>query len=752
MGSKRDKVTIGYKYFTGLQAVLAQTLDSVIAGRMGGKIFWEGSVTSNSTISVNNPVLHGDEDREGGLVGSIDIEFGGASQPTNSYLASVQSGALSAYRHRVQCVWRQIYHGNTSKPENMEWKGVRTTPEDGFETGLAVIPDPSVTWANINPVHVLRELELRNYLEPPSETIFGSTWSAAAQTIYDEGLGISFKVDLTTEKDAFRRKLQEIIDGVVFRDRATGLWEIALFRDDYTVADLDTWDESDTRFEGIVTPNVKDAPNRLTIKYTSAEKDGRQASVTLWSTARALQVGRVNPLEKTIKYITSRAAASTICQRELVRYSVGPTSGRAYRSGLPTDVKPGSVLILNAPRLGISNMIARVVEINEPGSDGEEIEVQWIEDIYGQGQVVTAGDTSDERVPETAQNASPLYVEEMPYWGITVAINESYTADTARIQSLSGRATGSHINFDWYVDDGDAIYEKTATSDFMENAALVEAIDRMDTTVTLTGGGALFSPSVGDLCVLLDTSQTYPEGAEYVVVDAISGDVVTLGRGALDTVPQDFPSGAYLVHVSAAEHDGQLYAATEDLNIKLRTRNFSEYIALNDATVTARTMSNRADRPYPVAALQMDGEYSSVGIVTGDVEMTWYERNRLTQTSAVPEDFFDATITPESGTTYTPGMRLVYDDDSRGSFYWNSTLETPYASVTVSMDGDDLFNYYDIFDMEDLFQLDWNGDPAVAAVEVGVKSTRENHDNWTTANIHTTPLMSPINLTLYEVA
>jgi len=64
-------------------------------------------------------------------------------------------------------------------------------------------------------------------------------------------------------------------------------------------------------------------------------------------------------------------------------------------------------------------------------------------------------------------------------------------------------------------------------------------------------------------------------------------------------------------------------------------------------------LAERLIKPYPVAKVSLNGVvgFSFVGPLT-TYALAWNGRNRLTQTSALPEAYHEASITPEAGTSY----------------------------------------------------------------------------------------------------
>lgn len=111
MGGKSSKQVLGYRYrhlFFDVWCQSADTLHRLVAG---GKRAWEGCVHSNQTVQVNAPALWGDDNDngEGGLRGSLDVQFGGESQGVNARLMSKIGPRQTGNRGFFSTVYEGIY-------------------------------------------------------------------------------------------------------------------------------------------------------------------------------------------------------------------------------------------------------------------------------------------------------------------------------------------------------------------------------------------------------------------------------------------------------------------------------------------------------------------------------------------------------------------------------------------------------------------------------------------------------------------
>ena len=90
------------------------------------------------------------------------------------------------------------------------------------------------------------------------------------------------------------------------------------------------------------------------------------------------------------------------------------------------------------------------------------------------------------------------------------------------------------------------------------------------------------------------------------------------------------------------------------------------------------TLARRAIRPLPPGRVQGNGSYTpdADALVTGDLELSWAHRDRLTQTSPVITDHTAGDIGPEPGVAYVVELRWVDPDTG-------AALLPPAAEIDV---------------------------------------------------------------------
>ena len=103
-GSKKQ--TVGYRYSMGLHMGVCLSCDALLEIRVGDRVAWRGLVEESRMVSIYAPQLFGGDEREGGLLGSLDVMMGEPDQGPNLYLTQRQGGFQPGYRGFMGLVYR----------------------------------------------------------------------------------------------------------------------------------------------------------------------------------------------------------------------------------------------------------------------------------------------------------------------------------------------------------------------------------------------------------------------------------------------------------------------------------------------------------------------------------------------------------------------------------------------------------------------------------------------------------------------
>lgn len=621
------------------------------------------------------PSLHpgsvtlGPYNREAQIVAGNPDGSGSCSADDFFVLNGVQLGTVAAQNYAAGTVLRTLGPGQTVTVR------IRNTinPFSGV-TGSLHVRFPGQL--DLNAVHVIRECLTdpdwgMGYAE---EDIDETTFRAAADTIFAERLGVSLLWDRQEKLETFIDEVKKHIDAAVYVSRKTGKYVIKLIRNDYVADDLLHLDESNiSRIEDPSRTSYGELINSVTVQYWDSQT-GKQASVTVTDTALVQVQGAV--IGTTIEYpgFTTARNATIVCQRDLASLSTPSLSCTVFADSSAEDLALGDVFRMSWSRWQLAETPMRVTGIAYGDGKSKQVRINCVQDVFAtpSATVVTAqpGAWND---PSTAPGASSTeIVGELPYYEIVQNLGETdantkltVSPDIGYLYAAASRPD-SAINTRVWVDDGTG-YEYVAPLDFAPSAILALAVDKKQTTFTVS------DIVDGDQIVLGDFFQI---GQELVRVDTLNEEtgVLTVGRAVLDTAPQDHAQGAVLLFWDGYSGiDTTEYVAGEVLDVKLTAVNGGGVFNLDDAQENTVTFAQRATRPYPPANLKLNAEaYAADAVYDGEVTITWAHRDRLQQTSGILIDHTTGDIGPEDGTLYrvrgyVDGILVHTEDDIAGT-------------------------------------------------------------------------------------
>ncbi|OCG64592.1 phage tail protein [Gilliamella sp. GillExp13] len=133
MGSKKKKVTVGYRYSWDLFCGLGRgPINSIVAITADKKIVWlgkESDANKNCTIYINKPNLFGGEDTggEGGIQGNLEIMMGELNQIPSNSLKSILKGLIPGFRGVVTTFYSGLISCYSASPKPWSYRVRRTT-------------------------------------------------------------------------------------------------------------------------------------------------------------------------------------------------------------------------------------------------------------------------------------------------------------------------------------------------------------------------------------------------------------------------------------------------------------------------------------------------------------------------------------------------------------------------------------------------------------------------------------------------
>lgn len=650
--SKRQ--TYAHQYFLGMQMVLGHGGDEVDIH----EIHFGDAMPAHTRTEEGNgvvrfdfdaPEFFGGNEKEGGISGTLRFYRGTDSQPASAYLATLIDDDAPAYQGLAHAVLEKMYLGTSHYIKPVSYIVSRYPNTLGVEGGRHRIGDDA------NPICFIYEV------------MTDATWGvglqgsdfdrgdlrAVAETIYDEGYGVSLIYNGASSAKEVIGDILRHIDGVMFSDPETGLIRIRLARKDYVLEDLPVYGPDDF-LEGInfARPSWLDTKNTVKATYVDRAADFTTAVVAQQDLANVTQRGgevTVEDLDFSGFSEYDPAAKATARALKTLAYPLARVTGQLTRRAWKT--KPADVFRLHWPELGIEDVVFRVNSVSYGGVTKNTIGIEAVEDIFAISNVAytqppPSGWTDPLGPPR------PLAVEalvEMPYGmepseGSVVATFGARSGGVDEGYAILSDRSAPFTNFE----------ERGLATAFTPVGQLADAyfatpaaVDAGFQVVNLRG-----SPDQGETEFALIVS---PAGQEWIAYERVSGGLVSpVTRGVFDTPPRDHPMGSYVYFVSSGyglENEGEAYTEATEVHAKLLPYNPRGQVDADEVEPLELTTTRRGSRPLPPGKVRINGQHPLAlqEPIEGPFTIAWAGRNRH---HPVLLDQDANGVEPEEGTTY----------------------------------------------------------------------------------------------------
>jgi hypothetical protein len=636
-------------------------------------------------------------------------------------------------------------------------EGVNTvaslSPLRGGISAEIVVSRPQI---DINPVHILREI----LLSPDSGGTgiageAGSTWTAAADTIFTEGFGLSIAWRGSTDRVDFKKEIERHIDARSYIDRRTGLWEIKLIRDDYNVATLPIFDQSNVAsWDNINFPQPGSLLNQLVVTWSDPEKD-ETTSLTISNPARIRMAGSQVFQEKVDYPGIQRAdLAGRVAMRDLSARSAPLITGEFTAKNFPTNLNIGSAIIINNPRLGILSKVVRITEIDDGNIRDSSVVVKFIEDKFSIANQSLLDIEIIEKETITPRPVTPRLVEEAPLYLLTQQLGpENVSLVLAEDEEAGfafmagGKPTQTSFDALIFRDLGSG-YEEIQNLNFSPAARTIGVMttraDRTKVVVESRDGEAFASLAAGAL--------VWVGGEQMVLVSIEEGDTsspsdywaptlastlplftLTLERGAMDTAPARHGAGSGVVFYEGEGYlEDDIQTDGDIVRIKLRTDSSQGVLSLASTPVDEITFASRALRPYPPGDLKLDGDYQVDPPEPSDTyALTWEHRDR-TEGSLIGHTE-TGPASPEAGTEYIVRVEALGEGDTVLAILTEDNVsdDLAYSWVPVAAPSGTIYGRFSVTSVRGGIES-WTSPFILARINEGARAIEGSNDERAT--------------------
>lgn len=672
-----DKQKLGLKYHVGLHTVLCYgPVDNINEIRIGERQVFTGTALDQTTLVLDKPDLFGGEKREGGVGGGVDIEFGTATQGVNAYLLDkLPRSTIPAFRGVVSMVWKQFYWGNNPYLKSVAIRVKRTLVQtDGQPMWYSAKADIG---GSMNAAHIIRECLTNPFWGMGESTgnIDDANFIAAADRLFTEGFGLNLLWANAEPIDDFITNIERHVNCTVAQDPKTNRWRIKLIRDDYVLADLPVFDESNvSSLESFQRAGWGETVNEVSVVYRdNSDADGQKdKTITVQDIAnvqvQGVRIGRTVNLQG----IGTASLATRVAFREL-RILASPLSKITIITNRDAvDLIIGEVFKFNWPDLGIIDGVYRIVVIDYGSVRDHKIKVEAVEDVFSldDATYVTPqpGAWLDPR--NTAIAVVNQQAVEATYWEIIQNISQAdihnFDPDAGFAIAHATRPTPDSYDFDLWTRIGSASFVKQRPGDFASYCETLASIKKTSNVIDYQNDADMDLVPIGIYAYL---------GTEIVAVTALDliHKTVTVNRGVIDTVPQSHLAGAKMFFIGnfMLGFDATERVVGQTVAMKMLPSTGRGTLDIASATAAQVTMNNRFQRPYPPSAPFINGVLLQE-IASGQQVYLWRHRDRTQQTVTFTQQT-DADIGPEAGVTYDVEL---YDE--------NGTLRNSQLGISAN--------------------------------------------------------------------
>jgi hypothetical protein len=520
--------------------------------------------------------------------------------------------------------------------------------------------DDRVTISDLNPIHKIREILTDDTaMNKPESDVNDVNFKKAADVLHQEKLGISWSV---TEKSCLEaiNELCGHIEAGVRMNRQTGLYEMVLFRDDWfaenEVHTLPVNKIKSMQLDGAT--SADELINKLNVSYynQSAIKNS-SFSIAENAAIRNLN-GHENSDDVKFPYFMHQRNAAIVSQWKLKQVSTPVWQG-TFTTGFYQARKWNryDLLKLEWPRRWSGTILVRIMKINL--GTGTDVSIDFVEvvpyssDLSSSIVIDTPVDTTPKPPQPALFKAFELsYLEAVQLNG-QKAVDEAlaYNPDAGYAAVIAKRPQSNSLNALMYTDIGND-YERAGAIVYSETAELDQSLSKMDHAFIVKKAGDIDMVSTGTQITVNNEIMVYQSYDEET-------GLLTVKRGALDTVPQNHLAGSVLYFADDfITVDPTEYVTGEIINVKALTTTPSGILGLDDTEAQQVEIQARAIRPYPPANVKINGEYWPEE-VQGYLELNWAHRNRLQQSGGAGIGYFDAGVTIENGVTYKLAVYVI---------------------------------------------------------------------------------------------
>ena len=559
------------------------------------------------------------------------------------------------------------------------------------------VPWPVVSIQDANPAHIIFECLTNNDwgLGLPVAQLDVTSFTAAADTLYEEGLGLSMLWSNPSDLESFINDILGHIDGSYGIDPATGKIYLSLVRGGYSTEGLFELTPDNCKVTRFQRKSLSETVNEVVVTWTNPVNE-QEETVTVHDLANYSLQGVLNSASSNYYGVRSASLATRLALRDLTRGAAPLASVEIDADRAAWSKKPGEVVLLTYPEYGLVQLPLRVMSVNYGRPGASKVQLSLVEDVFDtpDGAYVDISSSLEDNavaapteVEHTQGGSAPYYLVSQQLGSSeasTTDADEAYTmilasSDTQLSSIELLVASTNALGTTEYVDEGSLVVSGLAT---LSAGLGIEA----SSSLAFSGFSGNVAPTTGGL-VWIGSGD--PKLSELALISTI-GATLSVFRGVLDTTPKVWPVGTQIWFITPGldAYDATPRLNGQTVNYKLIPSNPGGTLDPDGVQATPVLIDNRQHCPYRPANVKLNG-VGWPALLEGTVFVTWSRRNRLLEDPVISQWWY-ADVTPEVGQTVTATLRRVDTDavlaETTGITGTSVSLDSTYSGdVTLTL-------------------------------------------------------------------
>lgn len=545
-------------------------------------------------------------------------------------------------------------------------------------------PEKAQIGEDVNPAHIIYECLVNEDwgLGYPTQDVNGTSFRQVADTLYDEGLGLSLKWTTQTRVREFIELVLEHVNGTLVEDRETGEFRLTLVRGDYDAENLFELNEDNCTLENFQRKTLSDTVNEVVVAFTRPE-DGETDTVAVQDLANFSNRGQINSQKKEYPGVRSPELAMRLALRDLNTLSKPVAKVTLVCDRSIVGHYPGDVVKLNWPRLGLNGIALRIGSMNLGTPGDSKVQVEAVEDVFAlpQGAYSTPqpiGWVDSTRPPEPIETQKLF---ELSYYELQTSTSSADRLDWPEdvgFVAVAAKESNSDTRQVILYDETQRIQVGSGSTTTI--FTVTQDVDYLDSEIHIDMANA-------ETDALVQTGLAWLND-ELVEITAanINQSTITVNRAMIDTVPAKHSVGSEIFFYVQSDYalDRTERVAAEVVDYRLLPETSQGKLNVTSAPLVDYTLQNRQLRPYRPGNLKVNGQVFPE-ILPADQNMiwSWAHRDRTQETAGAPTLFSAGNIGPETGVTYT---LEVINEDGVSQLVETGLTTTQYEYINEAAD------------------------------------------------------------------